>query len=125
MTADESTQIRQWIGGAKHSEFGAVVRFAYGLQEHISAVAAAVDTSWSTGQVENVTPKIRPVVRIRNLGDNGLDWEVKFWLDDYAKHNDTDALVRQRIWYVFQREKIERCPVQTPRTSVQPRSLEK
>lgn len=58
-------------------------------------------------QVENVTQKIRPVVRIRNLGDNGLDWEVKYWLDDYAKHNDTDALVRQRIWYVFQREKIE------------------
>lgn len=58
-------------------------------------------------QVENVTPKIRPVVRIRNLGDNGIDWEVKYWLDDYTKHNDTDALVRQRIWYVFQRENIE------------------
>ena len=58
-------------------------------------------------QVENVTPKLRPVVRIRNLGDNGLDWEVKYWLEDYAKHNDTDALVRQRIWYLFQREKID------------------
>ncbi len=58
-------------------------------------------------QVENVTQKMRPVVRIRNLGDNGIEWEVKYWLDDYAKHNDTDALIRQRIWYVFQREKIE------------------
>ena len=58
-------------------------------------------------QVENVTQKMRPVVRIRNLGDSGIDWEVKYWLDDYAKHNDTDALIRQRIWYVFQREKIE------------------
>lgn len=58
-------------------------------------------------QVENVSQKIRPVVRIRNLGDNGLQWEVKYWLDDYAKYNDTDALIRQRIWYVFQREKIE------------------
>ena len=58
-------------------------------------------------QVENVTQKIRPVVRIRNLGDNGIDWEVKYWLEDYAKYNDTDALIRQRIWYVFQREKID------------------
>ena len=58
-------------------------------------------------QVENVTQKIRPVVRIRNLGDNGIDWEVKYWLDDYTRHHDTDALVRQRIWYVFQREKID------------------
>lgn len=58
-------------------------------------------------QVENVSPKIRPVVRIRNLGDNGIDWEVKYWLEDYAQHNETDALIRQRIWYVFHREKLD------------------
>lgn len=57
-------------------------------------------------QVENVSQKIRPVVRIRNLGESGIDWEVKFWLEDYTKYNDTDALVRQRIWYAFQRENI-------------------
>nr|MBA2495379.1 mechanosensitive ion channel family protein [Acidobacteriota bacterium] len=34
-------------------------------------------------QVENVSPVIRPVVRIRNLGDNGIDWEVKYWIEDY------------------------------------------
>src|SRR5580700_4574641 len=32
LTADDSTQLRLWIEEAKHSEFGAVVRFAYGLQ---------------------------------------------------------------------------------------------
>src|SRR5687767_11261515 len=52
---------------------------------------------------ENVSQKITPIVRIRNLGDNGVDYEVKYWLDDYAKYNDTDALVRQRIWYAFRR----------------------
>jgi CRP-like cAMP-binding protein len=57
-------------------------------------------------QVENVSQKIRPVVRVRNLGDNGIDWEIKYWLEDYTKHNDTDALIRQRIWYAFQRENI-------------------
>lgn len=58
-------------------------------------------------QVENVSNKIRPVVRIRNLGDNGIEWEVKYWADDYTKYNDTDALIRQRIWYLFERENIE------------------
>jgi small-conductance mechanosensitive channel len=58
-------------------------------------------------QVENVSQKLRPVVRIRNLAESGIDWEVKYWLDDYTKFNDSDALVRQRIWYVFNREKIE------------------
>ncbi len=57
-------------------------------------------------QVENVSSKIRPIVRIKNLGESGLDWEVKYWLEDYSKYNDTDALVRQRIWYAFQREGI-------------------
>jgi small-conductance mechanosensitive channel len=57
-------------------------------------------------QADNVSPKIRPIVRIRGLGDHSLDWEVKYWLEDYAKYNETDALVRRNIWYVFQREKI-------------------
>lgn len=57
-------------------------------------------------QVENVSQKMRPVVRIRNLAADGIDWEVKYWMDDYTLQHDTDALVRQRIWYAFQREKI-------------------
>ncbi|HSI89148.1 MAG TPA: mechanosensitive ion channel family protein, partial [Pyrinomonadaceae bacterium] len=58
-------------------------------------------------QVENVSQKMRPIVRIRNLADSGIDWEVKYWCEDYAKHNETDALIRQRIWYVFGREGID------------------
>jgi small-conductance mechanosensitive channel len=54
-------------------------------------------------EADNVSDKITPIVRIRNLGDNGVDYEVKYWLVDYAKYNDTDALVRQRIWYAFRR----------------------
>ena len=54
-------------------------------------------------EADNVSEKVMPIVRIRNLGDNGVDYEVKYWLDDYAKYNDTDALVRQRIWYAFRR----------------------
>jgi len=54
-------------------------------------------------ETDNVSDKIAPIVRIRNLGDNGVDYEVKYWLVDYAKYNDTDALIRQRIWYAFRR----------------------
>ena len=56
---------------------------------------------------ENVSNKVRPVVRIRNLGDSGIEWEIKYWIDIYEKYNDTDALVRQRIWYALKREHIE------------------
>ncbi|HYR77337.1 MAG TPA: mechanosensitive ion channel family protein [Pyrinomonadaceae bacterium] len=52
---------------------------------------------------DNVSPKITPIVRIRDLGDSSIDWEIKYWLEDYAKYNDTDALVRQRVWYALRR----------------------
>ena len=54
-------------------------------------------------EAENVSEKVTPIVRIRNLGESGVEYEVKYWLDDYARYNDTDALVRQRIWYAFRR----------------------
>lgn len=57
-------------------------------------------------EAENVSQKIKPIVRIRDLGPSGIDWEVKYWLEDYTKYNDTDALIRKRIWYAFLRENI-------------------
>ncbi len=57
-------------------------------------------------EADNVSQKITPIVRIRNFGDSSVDYEVKYWLEDYAKYNDTDALVRQRIWYAFRRANL-------------------
>jgi small-conductance mechanosensitive channel len=54
-------------------------------------------------ETDNVSQRVTPIVRIMKLGDNGVEYELKYWLDDYAKYNDTDALVRQRIWYAFRR----------------------
>ncbi|MGB9180321.1 MAG: mechanosensitive ion channel family protein [Pyrinomonadaceae bacterium] len=58
-------------------------------------------------EADNVSESITPIVRIRNLGESSIDYEVKYWLDDYARYNDTDALVRQRIWYAFRRAGIQ------------------
>jgi small-conductance mechanosensitive channel/CRP-like cAMP-binding protein len=57
----------------------------------------------SVREADNVSQKITPIVRIRNLGESAIEYEVKYWLEDFAKYNDTDALVRQRIWYAFRR----------------------
>jgi hypothetical protein len=48
---------------SKYCEFGAVVRFAYGLQKDISAVGAAVDTSWSAGPVEGQVNRLKTLKR--------------------------------------------------------------
>ncbi len=56
--------------------------------------------------VENVSSKHRPKVRIRNFGESSIEWEIKYWLEDYAKYNETDAQIRMRLWYVFRRDNI-------------------
>ena len=72
LTADNSAQIRRWIEGSKRSEFGAVVRFAYGLQKDIAAVAAAVDSPWSNGQVEGQVNRLKAIKR-QMYGRAGFD----------------------------------------------------
>jgi small-conductance mechanosensitive channel len=58
-------------------------------------------------ECENVLRYMTPIVRIHNLGESVIEWEVKYWLSDYARFNDTDALVRQRIWYAFRRNGLD------------------
>lgn len=72
LAADDSIQIKQWIARAKHCEFGSIVRFAYGLAKDISAVAAAVDTPWSTGQVEGQINRLKMIKR-QMYGRAGFD----------------------------------------------------
>lgn len=57
-------------------------------------------------EVENVRRYMTPVVRIRNFGESSIDYEVKYWLEDYARYNDTDATIRQRIWYTLRRNQL-------------------
>jgi transposase len=63
LVTDDANQLCGWIDRARHSEFGPLVRFAYGLQKDISAVAAAVTTSWSSGQVEGQINRLKTIKR--------------------------------------------------------------
>jgi len=63
MKANTAGPLLDWIQRAKHCEFGAVVRFAYGLQKDISAVMAAVELKWSTGQVEGQINRLKMIKR--------------------------------------------------------------
>jgi transposase len=63
LATDDANQLRGWIDGARHSEFGPLMRFAHGLQKDISAVAAAVTTSWSSGQVEGRINRLKTIKR--------------------------------------------------------------
>lgn len=54
----------------------------------------------------NVSPRRTPEVNLIKLGESGIDFRVKYWLEDYRRYNDTDSVVRQRIWYALRRAKL-------------------
>ena len=59
----DAAKLRLWVEGARRCEYGPVVRFAYGLRKDLLAVSAAVETSWSTGQVEGQINRLTMIKR--------------------------------------------------------------
>ena len=55
--------LMRWIQTTKGCRFGPLVRFAYGLQKDLAAVTAAVETSWSNGQVEGQINRLKAIKR--------------------------------------------------------------
>lgn len=45
-------------------------------------------------------------VRTTNLGENGVEYSVFYYIDDYGARDRCDGLVRDRIWYAMNRAKI-------------------
>src|SRR5262249_18592015 len=53
-----------------------------------------------------LAPHPVPSAGIRSFDASGINYEVRYWLDDYARYLEIDARVRERIWYRLNREKI-------------------
>jgi transposase len=63
LTGGDAAKLRLWVEGARHCEYGPVVRFAYGLRKDLLAVSAAVESPWSTGQVEGQINRLKMIKR--------------------------------------------------------------
>ena len=46
-------------------------------------------------------------MQFKDFGDYALNYEIKFWINDYSRHNIVASEVRRRIWYAFRRQHIE------------------
>lgn len=69
-------------------------------QKVIPLVREAVRTT------PNVSPERTPVVRIAGFGDSNINYEVLYWVIDYMWVPDLDSKIRERIWYLYQRNNI-------------------
>jgi small-conductance mechanosensitive channel/CRP-like cAMP-binding protein len=53
-----------------------------------------------------LAPHPVPSAGIRSFDPSGITYEVRYWLEDYARFLDIDARVRERVWYRLNRERI-------------------
>lgn len=47
-----------------------------------------------------------PQVRVAEYGDCSIVYDLKFWLDDFSRHDEIESNVRKQIWYHFKRTGI-------------------
>jgi transposase len=63
LTGGDAAKLRLWVEGARHCEYGPMVRFAYGLRKDLLAVSAAGESPWSTGRVEGQINRLKMIKR--------------------------------------------------------------
>jgi small-conductance mechanosensitive channel/CRP-like cAMP-binding protein len=56
--------------------------------------------------VPGVLEEPAPFVLIPRFADSGIAYQLCYFIDDFARRDRIDTLVRQRIWYVLERERI-------------------
>ncbi|MCX6558406.1 MAG: mechanosensitive ion channel family protein [Candidatus Aminicenantes bacterium] len=93
------------IYGAERQPVALKVKVGASYHDSPDRVEAAVTQVLAA--MADVLREPAPTVQLKNFGDFSLDYEVKFWVHDYAQHNPITAEVRRRIWYAFRRHGIQ------------------
>lgn len=45
-----------------------------------------------------------PIVYVASFDDHAIVYELRYWLEDYARYLEIDSKVRERVWYGLNRE---------------------
>ena len=57
--------------------------------------------------VQGVSKQQEPIVRLTHFGDFSIQYEMRYFIDDFARHIDIAAEIMHLIWYRFKRNGID------------------
>jgi len=61
----------------------------------------------AVANARGVLPEPKPKVYLRNFADSGVEYEIKFWMDDYSLYSEISDAIRTNIWYGLRRHGIK------------------
>ena len=60
----------------------------------------------AAANARGVLPQPKPKVYLRKFGDSGIEYEIKFWMDDYHLYEEISDSIRTNVWYSLRRHGI-------------------
>jgi CRP-like cAMP-binding protein len=58
-------------------------------------------------EVPGIAAHPEPVAYLKQFRDWGIQYELRYWLEDYARFLDLDSQIHERVWYRLDRETIK------------------
>ena len=60
----------------------------------------------AVANAKGVCPEPKPQVFLKNFGDSGIEYEVRFWLEEYERYYEVCDAIRCNMWYGLRRHGI-------------------
>jgi CRP-like cAMP-binding protein len=60
----------------------------------------------AAANARGVLPDPKPKVFLKSFADSGIEYEIKFWMDDYHQFSDISDSIRTNVWYGLRRHGI-------------------
>ena len=87
-------------------------RRSHAMRIPITLDNAAPPTGVKSGRLhavanaKGVYPEPKPQVFLKNFGDSGIEYEIRFWLEDYELYYQVCDAIRTNMWYSLRRHGI-------------------
>lgn len=79
------------------------------LKVSFGAAAARVREALlaAAGEVDGVLAEPKPLAYVLSYDETGVSYQLKFWVEDYARKFSITTAVAEKVWYKFRRQRIE------------------
>ena len=60
----------------------------------------------ATANAKGIATEPKPKVYLKSFGDSGIEYEIKFWLEDHSTYYEVCDSIRTNVWYSLRRHGI-------------------